>query len=66
MERFKDGAGDLIEADLRFHMAILDATENHFLTALGGLIHASLQCAFKYSWEGAARNHRAIACASMA
>jgi DNA-binding FadR family transcriptional regulator len=57
MERYKDGANELIEADLDFHMSILGATENPFLTALGGLIHASLQCAFRYSWEGAARIH---------
>ena len=55
MERFKDGAGDLIAADLQFHLAILEATGNHFIGALGGLIHASLQCTFKLSWEGAAR-----------
>jgi DNA-binding FadR family transcriptional regulator len=57
MERFKDGAAGLIEADLDFHMSILNASDNPFLTALGGLIHASLQCAFRYSWEGAARIH---------
>ena len=57
MERFKDGSGELIEADLDFHMGILGATDNPFLTALGGLIHASLQCAFRFSWEGAARIH---------
>ncbi len=55
MERFQHGAGDLIDADLQFHMAILEATGNHFLTALGGLMHAALQSAFKFSWEGAAR-----------
>lgn len=55
MERFHDGSGELIDADLDFHMAILEATENPFLSALGGLIHASLQCAFKFSWEGAER-----------
>ena len=27
MEQFKDGSGDLIEADLDFHMGILRATE---------------------------------------
>jgi DNA-binding FadR family transcriptional regulator len=27
------------------------------VNALGGLIHASLQCTFRYSWEGAARIH---------
>jgi len=57
MERYKDGAGELIEADLDFHMGILGASGNPFLTALGGLIHASLQCTFRYSWEGAARIH---------
>jgi DNA-binding FadR family transcriptional regulator len=57
MEQFKDGANELIEADLDFHMSILGATDNPFLTALGGLIHASLQCVFRYSWEGAARIH---------
>jgi GntR family transcriptional regulator, galactonate operon transcriptional repressor len=57
MEQYKDGAGELIDADLDFHMGILGATDNPFLTALGGLIHASLQCVFRYSWEGAARIH---------
>jgi DNA-binding FadR family transcriptional regulator len=55
MEQFKDGSGALIEADLDFHMGILRATGNPFLSALGGLIRASLYCAFRYSWEGAAR-----------
>jgi len=53
MDRFKNGAGDLIGADLDFHMGILEATENPFLAALGGLIHAALECTFKLSWEGA-------------
>src|SRR3954470_21530317 len=39
MERSADGSGGLIEADLDFHMGILGATDNPFLTALGGLIH---------------------------
>lgn len=67
MERFKDGAGDLIAADLRFHLAILEATGNRFIGALGGLVHAALLCTFKLSWAGAARiqddrlrQHRAI------
>jgi GntR family galactonate operon transcriptional repressor len=55
MDRFKDGAGDLIGADLDFHMRILEATGNHFLTALGGLIRTSLECTFELSWEGASR-----------
>lgn len=55
MERFRDGQGGLIDADLDFHLAILGATANPFLTAFGGLIHTSLQCAFRISWGGAAR-----------
>jgi DNA-binding FadR family transcriptional regulator len=55
MGRFKNGAGDLIGADLDFHMGILEATENPFLAALGGLIHAALECTFRLSWQGAAR-----------
>ena len=55
MEQFKDGAGDLIGADLDFHMGILEAAGNHFLTALGGLIRTSLECTFELSWEGASR-----------
>jgi DNA-binding FadR family transcriptional regulator len=54
MERFKNGGGDLIGADLEFHLAILDSTGNHFLRALGGLIQASMECSFRLSWLGAA------------
>jgi DNA-binding FadR family transcriptional regulator len=54
MERFKNGGGDLIGADLDFHVAILEATGNHFFRALGGLIQASLECSFRLSWLGAA------------
>jgi len=67
MDQFKDGAGDLIGADLDFHMSILEGTGNHFLTALGGLIGAALECTFELSWEGASKiqddrlhQHRAI------
>ncbi|MDR3374757.1 MAG: FadR/GntR family transcriptional regulator [Ancalomicrobiaceae bacterium] len=67
MVRFRDGSQDLIEADLAFHVAILSATGNPFLGALGGLIRALLEYSFRYSWEGAAgiqedrlRQHGAI------
>jgi GntR family transcriptional regulator, galactonate operon transcriptional repressor len=67
MDRFKNGAGDLIGADLDFHMGILEATENPFLAALGGLIQTALECTFQLSWQGARRiqddrllQHRAI------
>ena len=55
MERFRNGERDLIGADLDFHLAILDATGNHFLAALGGLIQAALECSFRFTWLGAAR-----------
>lgn len=58
MERNRDGGGDLIAADLQFHLAILDATGNHFMSALGGLINAALIGSFKLSWEGTERNMR--------
>jgi DNA-binding FadR family transcriptional regulator len=54
MERFKNGDGDLIGADVDFHVAVLDATGNHFLAALGGLIQAALECSFRFTWIGAA------------
>ena len=54
MDKFKNGAGDLIGADLDFHMAILEASGNRFLAALGGLIHTALECTFRLSWQGAA------------
>jgi len=55
MDRFKNGAGDLIGADLDFHMGILEATANPFLAALGGMIQAALEGTFRLSWRGAAR-----------
>jgi len=55
MERFKHGAGDLVATDLDFHMAIIEATGNLCIGALGGLIHAALLVTFRLSWEGAAR-----------
>jgi GntR family galactonate operon transcriptional repressor len=51
MERFQSNAGDIIDADLRFHLAILEATGNHFIGALGSLIHAALLGSFKLGWE---------------
>jgi DNA-binding FadR family transcriptional regulator len=55
MERFKNGDGDLVAADLQFHSAILDGTGNRFVNALGSLIEAALIGTFALSWEGAAR-----------
>ena len=66
MDRFKNGGGDLIGADLRFHQAILDATGNQFIATLGGLIRTALVGSFSIGWRGAVikddrlRQHRAV------
>jgi len=50
----KDGAGDLIGADVRFHQAILSATHNPLIGTLGALIHTALVGSFKMGWPSAA------------
>jgi DNA-binding FadR family transcriptional regulator len=55
MAKASEGEGDLIKADLEFHLAILGAARNRFIDALSGLIHTALQATFKLSWWGAAR-----------
>ena len=57
MERFQNGEGGLIEADLDFHMSILGATGNPFLTGLGGFIRTALNETFRLTWQGAERMH---------
>ncbi|MGF0539045.1 FadR/GntR family transcriptional regulator [Agrobacterium sp. ES01] len=44
---------ELVEADLRFHLEILFATQNHFIGAFSALIHAAMLSTFKLSWRGA-------------
>lgn len=44
---------DLVEADLHFHVAILNATHNHFIGAFSSLIHAAMISTFEVSWRGA-------------
>ncbi|AVX04873.1 FadR/GntR family transcriptional regulator [Maritalea myrionectae] len=44
---------ELVEADLRFHVAILNATHNHFIGAFSSLIHAAMISTFEVSWRGA-------------
>jgi DNA-binding FadR family transcriptional regulator len=60
MEQFRNGNGDLVGADVDFHVAILEVTGNSFLAALGGLIQAALESSFRFTWIGAAsiRNDR--------
>jgi DNA-binding FadR family transcriptional regulator len=42
---------ELLGADLRFHQAILNATGNLFVGALGGLIDTALLGSFRLSWR---------------
>jgi DNA-binding FadR family transcriptional regulator len=53
MFRHQGSSAELIEADLRFHQSILDATGNHFLASFGAVIENSLQASFRLSWAGA-------------
>jgi len=43
----------LVEADFRFHLAILAATKNPFINAFSGLIRAAMLSTFELSWRGA-------------
>ena len=67
MERFKDGDGRSDRGRPAVPLAILEATGNLFIGALGSLIHVALVTTFRLSWEGAARmrddrlhQHRAV------
>jgi DNA-binding FadR family transcriptional regulator len=67
MASSSDGSGDLIGADVRFHEAILVATDNPLIATLGVLIHVALVGSFKLGWPSAAtmsdvrlQQHRAI------
>lgn len=43
----------LVEADLRFHVAVLNATQNPFIGAFTSLIHAAMLSSFQLGWRGA-------------
>ncbi len=43
----------LVEADYRFHVAILTATHNPFITTFSSLIRAAMLSVFELSWRGA-------------
>ena len=43
------GEGEFTEPDLRFHLAILDATKNEFLSAFGSLLESALAGSFQLS-----------------
>jgi DNA-binding FadR family transcriptional regulator len=67
MESAQGAYDDVTEADLRFHQAILDATGNLFIGALGGLIDTALVGTFQLGWRAEAsirddrlHQHRAV------
>ncbi len=43
----------LIDADFRFHVAILSATQNPFINSFSALIQAAMLSSFQLSWRGA-------------
>lgn len=51
MERATSLGGEVLGADLRFHQAILNATGNLFVGALGGLIGTALLGSFHLGWR---------------
>ena len=51
MFRHQGSSKELIEADLRFHQSILDATSNYFLASFGAVIESSLQASFRFGWS---------------
>jgi GntR family transcriptional regulator, galactonate operon transcriptional repressor len=67
MESAQGVNDDVTAADLRFHQAILDATGNLFIGALGGLIDTALVGTFQLGWRAEAsirddrlHQHRAV------
>lgn len=54
-----EDAPRLIKADLKFHLAILEATRNPFISSFSALIHAAMSTAFEMSWRGAATGAKA-------
>jgi len=53
MQKTSKSESDLVEADLRFHVAILNATHNPFIVGFASLIHAAMLSTFELSWRGA-------------
>ncbi|MFM9827172.1 MAG: FadR/GntR family transcriptional regulator [Sphingomonas sp.] len=49
MEAARDGADDALEADIAFHLAILDASGNRFLARLKPFVAAALHFSIRYT-----------------
>ncbi|GAA3859902.1 FadR/GntR family transcriptional regulator [Celeribacter arenosi] len=53
MKRSTTDEAALVKADYAFHVAILSATGNGFITAFSALIHTAMLAVFEISWRGA-------------
>lgn len=53
MQAMANEVEGLVENDLRFHVAILDATHNYFISGFTSLIYAGMLSTFQLSWRGA-------------
>ena len=49
MEAVADDVAASVEADLSFHLALLEATHNPFLRSFGGLIQSALRASFRFT-----------------
>jgi DNA-binding FadR family transcriptional regulator len=58
MERSVGKTTASVEADLLFHLAILEATHNSFIRPFGALIQAALRASFLQTNRDAAAYHR--------
>lgn len=53
MEANAGSESELVEADFAFHVAILSATQNPFISGFSALIRAAMLATFELSWRGA-------------
>lgn len=66
MERATDDLASSVESDLRFHLAVLEATHNVFMKPFGALIQAALRASFRLTnsnnslYRKSLTRHRAV------
>ena len=51
------GSREQAEADLAFHMTILEASQNRMLRSLGSLIASALSVTFQINWRSRSTSH---------
>jgi DNA-binding FadR family transcriptional regulator len=66
MDKGMEDSASSVEADLKFHLAILEATHNAFMRPFGALIQEALRASFKLTnqdrtaFEKSLRRHRDV------